>query len=73
MYLNRSKNPADELYGVMFKAKREDVQEKFIRAVKVIPDPAIVLATEGQIQDLVRFSTNPSNFCILSTFLLGET
>lgn len=75
IYLNRGKNPADELYEVMFRAKQEDSNEKFIRAVKVIPDPAIVLATDSQINDLVRFSTNSQNFCIVTidpTFSLGE-
>ena len=57
------------------KAKQEDTEVKFIRAVKVIPDPALVLATNSQMNDLVRFSTCSSQFCILTvdrTFSLGD-
>ena len=75
MHLIKNKTPADELYEVMFKAKQEDTGEKFIQAVKVVPDPAVILATDRQIKDLVRFSTKSQNFCILTvdpTFSLGE-
>ena len=48
-------NPADELYEVMFAAKQEEKGSKYIRAIKVIPDPAIVFATDSQIHDLSRY------------------
>ena len=31
-----------------------------------------MLTTDHQLHDLVRFGTNPSNFCVLSTFSLGH-
>ena len=68
-------NPADELYTVMFQAKQEDSNQHFIRDMKVLPEPAIILATEQQLKDLLRFCTNPSQFGILTvdpTFSLGE-
>ncbi len=81
MYLGKGKskastsNPADELYEVMFRAKQEEKGSTFIRALKVLPDPAVVLATDRQLRDLNRFCTNPSNFCVMTvdpTFSLGE-
>ena len=55
-------NPADELYEVMFAAKQEEKGSKYIRAIKVIPDPALVLATDSQIYDLTHFCTDGDNF-----------
>ena len=68
-------NPADELYSVMFAAKQEDASNRFIRDLKVLPEPAIVLASEYQLHDLIRFGTDASEHCILTidpTFSLGE-
>lgn len=68
-------NPADELYSVMFQAKQEDGSNTFVRDIKVLPDPAIVLATDYQLDDMVRFSTRVAEHCILTidpTFSLGE-
>ena len=42
-------NPADELYSIMFQAKQEDASCTFIRDIKVLPDPAIVLASDYQL------------------------
>ena len=81
MYLSKGKakagtvNPADELYQVMFQAKQEEKDSTFIRVLKVLPDPAIVLATDRQLHDLVCFCTDPGNFCGMTvdpTFSLGE-
>ena len=68
-------NPADELYEAMFAAKQEEKGSKEIRAIKVIPDPALVLATDSQIYDLTHFCTDGDNFCIMTvdpTFSLGD-
>lgn len=68
-------NPADELYTVMFQAKQEDSNQHFSRDMKVLPEPAIILATEQQLNDLVRFCTSADRFGILTvdpTFSLGE-
>lgn len=68
-------NPADELYSVMFKAKQEDSQSMFVQDVRVLPDPALVLANDYQLDDLVRFAANPLGHCVLTidpTFSLGE-
>ena len=51
-------NPADELYSVRFQAKQEDTTCAFIRDIKVLPDPAIVLASDYQLSDLLRFGTS---------------
>ena len=48
-------NPADDLYSIMFQAKQEDTSCTFIRDIKVLPDPAIVLASDYQLLDS-RFS-----------------
>ena len=68
-------NTADELYSIMFQAKQEDMGHAFVRDIKVLPDPAIVLASDYQLRDLVRFGTDKREHCILTvdpTFCLGE-
>lgn len=55
MYLSKSKakadtvNPADVFYEVIVQAKQKEKGSKFIRALKVFPDLAIVLVTNRQI------------------------
>ena len=66
---------ADDLFVVMEKAHTEDPSNQFIRAIRAAPDPAIVLANDYQIHDMVTFSTSSSEFCVLTidpTFSLGE-
>ena len=68
-------NPADELYSVMFQAKQEDQNNTFVRDIKVLPDPAILIGKDYQLDDLVRFSTNSTEHCVLTidpTFSLGD-
>ena len=46
-----------------------------VNTVKVLPDPAIVLASDYQVSDLVRFGTSNVQHCVLTidpTFSLGE-
>ena len=65
-------NPADELYSIMFKARQELIT--FVRDIKVLPEPAIILALDYQLDDLVRFATNDDH-CVLTidpTFSLGK-
>jgi len=48
---------------------------KFIRCVNFDANPSCVLATDSQLQNLVRFCTNPGAACILGidpTFNLGK-
>lgn len=41
----------------MQRAHTQDPSNKFIRDVKTAPEPAIVVAHDSQLQDLVRFRT----------------
>ena len=69
---NDSPNPADDLYTIMFRALSEE--EAFVRDIKVLPEPAIILAHDYQLHDLSRFCTLPSSNCVLTidpTFSLG--
>ena len=64
----------DELFVVMQKAKAEDT---YVRDIKTSPDPAIVIASDGQLDDLVHFCAPPVGIesCIMTvdpTFSLGE-
>lgn len=64
----------DELFVVMQKAKAEDT---YVRDIKTSPDPAIVIASDGQLDDLVRFCAPPVGIesCVMTvdpTFSLGE-
>ncbi len=59
----------------MQRAHLEDPQHKFIRHVKMSPEPAIILYTDAQFQDLVRFCTRTTQHCVLTidpTFSLGD-
>ncbi len=67
--------PADELYSVMFQAKQEDATNTFVRDIKVLPEPAVVLGCDYQLDDLVRFGTSEVDHCVFTidpTFSLGE-
>ena len=68
-------NPDDELAVVMQKAFMEDTSQHFIRQLRTLREPAIVVAQDQQILDLVRFCTLEHEFGIMTvdpTFSLGE-
>ena len=53
----------------------EDNSRKFVHVVNAAPEPAVVVATKLQLQDLARFCTSSFEFSILTvepTFCLGE-
>ena len=63
----------DPLFMVMEQSKA--CGDKFVRVVTASPEPMCVLATDQQLDDLVRFSTNNGRFGILAidpTFSLGD-
>ena len=67
--------PGDELGIVMQQAFMEDSSNMFVRDVKCLREPAIIVATERQLNDLVRFCTPSNQFSILTvdpTFCLGD-
>ena len=69
------KSNRDPLFIVMEQSKIHDGKDKFVRTVTACPEPMCVLATNQQLNDLVRFCTNPSQFSVLSidpTFSLGD-
>ena len=71
----QSDGSADILFSVMQEAYTQDPSNKFVRDVKAAPDPAIVLAFDRQLHDIVRFCTSSFKFGVLTvdpTFSLGE-
>lgn len=65
---------ADELFTMM---QRSKAGEGYIRDIKSTPDPAILVASDQQLDDLVRFcaSATATTSCILTvdpTFCLGD-
>ena len=66
---------ADTLAAIMHQCKETSTgPHAYIRAVQAAPEPVCVLATDQQINDLVRFCTNPDHFSVLTvdpTFNLG--
>ena len=63
----------DELAVVMQKAYLED--QRFIREVRTLREPAIIVALDRQLDDIVRFCTDENLFGILTvdpTFNLGD-
>ena len=65
----------DELNAIMFEAKQQDASMSFIRDMKVLPEPAIILCSDYQLDNLVRFSCDDVDHCIVTvncTFSLGS-
>ena len=65
----------DELAVVMQQAFMEDKSNHFIRDVRMYREPAVVVASDRQLDDFVRFCCDPSKFGILTvdpTFSLGD-
>ena len=67
---------SDVLYSIMLECKLTHGQgEAFVRDVKAAPEPQSVLFCDWQIDDLLRFCTDSSQFSILqvdTTFNLGD-
>ncbi len=64
----------DELYVMMQQSKAGD---GFVRDIKISPDPAIVVARDRQLDDLVRFCATPTGvessiLTVDPTFCLGD-
>ena len=61
----------------MQRAHTEDPSAQFIRGIRTAPDPAIVLASDLQVDDMIRFCTSSkAKFCVLTidpTFSLDVT
>ena len=69
------RSAADELYATMQRAHLEDPQQRFIRHITMSPEPAIILYTDAQLHDLVRFCTATHKHCVLTIypiFSLGD-
>ena len=65
----------DELFIAMTECKSKDITAQFVRDVKAAPDPALVLATDQQLDDMQRFCTCADEFCVATvdpTFNLGD-
>ena len=65
----------DVLYYLMEQSRKCFDGVKFVRDVKAVPEPMSVLATDVQLDDMVRFCTNSDQFavlCIDPTFCIGE-
>ena len=59
----------------MQQAQAEDPSSKFVCGIRAVPDPAIVVADDCQLNDMNRFCTSNPEFGILTvdpTFSLGE-
>jgi len=64
----------DDLFVVMQHAHAEDLASRFIRSIRAT-NPAIVIADDIQIADIVRFCTSNVEFGILTIdpiFFLGK-
>ena len=60
----------------MFQAKQEDVANCFVHDMKVLPEPAVIVASDYQLDDLVWFGTNSSEHCVFTidpTFSLRKS
>ena len=57
---------ADSHYVVMQQAFTEDPSKKFVRAVNAAPEPAVVVTTDSQLNDLAHFCTSSFEFSVLT-------
>lgn len=65
----------DVLYNVMLQCKTSNPGKEFVRAVAAAPEPMAVLATNHQLDDMVRLLTDPVDFSIMGvdpTFNFGD-
>lgn len=65
---------SDEMLQMIQQAKLGDSAGLFVRETKSSPEPAFPLARDRQLDDLVRLSTHPTDFSVLTvdpTFNLG--
>ena len=51
---------ADDLFVIMQQAQAEEPSLKFVRGIRAVPDPAIVVADDCQLNDMNRFCTSSS-------------
>ena len=74
-YVSQVGSADDEFAAVLHKAFMEDATKQFVREIKTLREPAIVVATDQQMTDLVRFCTSEGEFGIMTvdpTFSLGQ-
>ena len=67
----------DALFSVMIQCKSTDPEsdKAFVRSVVAAPEPMAVLCTTQQLNDMVRFLTDPSQFSVMGvdpTFNFGD-
>lgn len=66
---------SDQVFAMMQSAKLQDSLGLFVRETRPSPEPAVVLARDRQLEELVRFCAVADNFSVLTvdpTFNLGE-
>ena len=68
---------SDPLFVVMLQCKSTEStsDEAFVRSVVAAPEPIAVLATNRQLDDMIRFLTNPVQYAVMGvdpTFNFGE-
>ena len=74
---NKQQSGTDSLFTVMLQCKSTDANSDaaFVRSVVAAPEPMAVLATNRQLNDMVRFLTDPSQHAVMGidpTFNFGD-
>ena len=74
---SRVEQPSDQIMELneMLKEGERDKEKAFVRKVETSSDPCVVLTTNHQLHDIVRFCTNPAKFSVLGvdpTFNFGK-
>ena len=74
---NKQISASDPLFTVMMQCKstESNSDEAFVRSVVAAPEPMAVLATNRQLDDMIRFLTNPVQHAVMGvdpTFNFGE-
>ena len=71
---SKQQKPQDPLYNLILECQNLKGDEKFIREVKLAPEPSVTMVMDYQLSELEAFCTNPHHHCVFGidpTFDLG--
>ena len=64
----------DPLYNLILECRNLKGEDKFIREIKLAPEPSVTMVMDYQLSDMEAFCTSQSQYCVLGidpTFDLG--
>ena len=71
---SKQQRTQDPLYNLILECQNLPGEEKFIREIKLSPEPSVMIVMDYQLSELEAFCTNPYHHCVFGidpTFNLG--